>query len=101
MLCMSAKLTDIFMLERMNTWVHPTELVAILLLDHTRSAVMEHLLSHNHTADHTNFSVLYKCNSSIDTSIIESLLISKLKPCLNNGTSIALNIFNSSYIVCI
>ena len=22
------------MLERMNTWVHPTELVAILLLDH-------------------------------------------------------------------
>ena len=57
---------------------------------------MEHLLSHNHTADHANFSVLYKCNKSIDTSIIESLLISKLKPCLNNGTSIALNIFNSS-----
>ena len=23
-----------FMLERMNTWTHPTELVAILLLDH-------------------------------------------------------------------
>ena len=60
------------------------------------SAVMEHLLSHNHIADHANFSVLYKCNSSIDTSIIESLLISKLKPCLNDGTSIALNIFNSS-----
>ena len=34
MLFMSAKLTDIFMLERMITWVHPTELVAILLLDH-------------------------------------------------------------------
>ena len=48
---------------------------------------MKHLLSHNHTADHANFS---------DTSIIESFLISKLKPCLNNGTSIALNIFNSS-----
>ena len=60
------------------------------------SAVMEHLLSHNHTADQANFSVLCKCNKSIDTSIIESLLISKLKPCLNNGTSIALNIFNSS-----
>ena len=61
-----------------------------------RSAVMEHLLSHNHIADHDNFSVLYKCNKSIDTSIIEPLLISKLKPCFNNGTSIALNIFNSS-----
>ena len=35
-----------------------------------RSTVMEHLLSHNHTADHANFSVLYKCNKSIDTSII-------------------------------
>ena len=58
-----------------------------------RSAVMEHLLSHNHTADHANFSVLYKCNKSIGTSIIESLLISNLKPYLNNGTSIALNIF--------
>ena len=61
-----------------------------------RSAVMKHLLCHNHTADHANFSVLYKFNKSIDTSIIESLLIPKLKPCLNNGTSIALNIFNSS-----
>ena len=32
----------------------------------------------------------------INTSTIESLLISKLKLCLSNGTSIALNIFNSS-----
>ena len=61
-----------------------------------RSAVMEHLLSDTHTADQANFSVLNKCNKSVDTSIIESLLISKLKPCLNNGTSIASNIFNSS-----
>ena len=61
-----------------------------------RSAVMEHLLNHDHPADHDNFSVLYKYNNSIDTSIIESLLISKLKPCLNNGTSITLNIFNNS-----
>ena len=57
---------------------------------------MEHPLSHNHIADQANFSVLYKCYRSIDTSIIVSLLISKLKPCLNNGTSIALNIFDSS-----
>ena len=57
---------------------------------------MEHLLSRNHTADQANFSVLYKFNKSIDTSIIESLLISKLKTCLNNGISIALNTFNSS-----
>ena len=57
---------------------------------------MEYLLSHNHTTDQDNFLALLKCNRSIDTSIIESLLISKLKPCLNNGTSIALNIFNSS-----
>ena len=48
---------------------------------------MEHLLSHKHAADQANFSVLYKCNKSIDTSIIESLLIFKLKPCLNNGSS--------------
>ena len=36
----------------------------------------------------------------MDTSIIESSLISKLKPCLNNGTSIALNILiiHSLYI---
>ena len=57
---------------------------------------MEYLLSHNHTADQDNFSALFKCNRSIDTSNIESLLISKLKPCLNNGTSITLNIFNGS-----
>ena len=38
-----------------------------------RSAVMEHLLNHNHSADHDNFSVLYKFNNSIDTSIIEPL----------------------------
>ena len=31
-----------------------------------RSAVIEHLLSHNHTADHANFSVLYKCNKSMN-----------------------------------
>ena len=57
---------------------------------------MEHLVSNNHTADQNNFSVLYKCNNSIDTGIIESLLISKLKLCLNSGTSLALNIFNNS-----
>ena len=57
---------------------------------------MEHLVSNNHTADQNNFSVLFKCNNSIDTGIIESLLISKLKPCLNSGTSLALNIFNNS-----
>ena len=79
----------------MKTWLHPTELVAILLFG-SRSAVMEQLLSHNHTADQANFSVLYKFNKSIDTSIIESLLISKLKTFLNNGISIALNTFNSS-----
>ena len=61
-----------------------------------RSTIMEHLVSYNHTADQNNFSVLYKCNNSIDTGIIESLLISKLKPCLNSGTSLALNIFNNS-----
>ena len=61
-----------------------------------RSTIMEHLVSNNHTADQNNFSVLYKCNNSIDTGIIESLLISKLKPCLNSGTSLALNIFHNS-----
>ena len=44
-----------------------------------RSAIMEHLVSNNHTADQNNFSVLFKCNNSIDTGIIESLLLSKLK----------------------
>ena len=61
-----------------------------------RSTIMEHLVSNNHTADQNNFTVLYKCNNSIDTGIIESLLISKLKPCFNSGTSLALNIFNNS-----
>ena len=61
-----------------------------------RSTIMEHLVSNSHTANQNNFSVLYKCNNSIDTGIIESLLISKLKPCLNSGTSLALNIFNNS-----
>ena len=42
-----------------------------------RSAVMEHLLNHNHMVDYDNCSILYKCISSIETSIIESLLISK------------------------
>ena len=37
------------------------------------SAMVEHLLSHNHYADQANFSVLYKCNKSIDNSIIKSL----------------------------
>ena len=61
----------------------------------SRSAVIEHLLCHNHLEERNNFSVLHKCYNSIDTTIIESLIISKLKPCLNNGTSIALNIFNN------
>ena len=65
----------------MNTWVHPIKLDPILQLDHALHAVMEHLMNHNHPANHDNFSVLYKCNNSIDTSIIESLLIFKLKPC--------------------
>ena len=56
-----------------------------------------HLLNHNHLASYNNFSVLYKCNDSIDTSIIELFLISKLKPCLNNGISLALIIYNNSY----
>ena len=96
MLFMLAKLVDLHFYVRKNDHLGTSYRTGCNITIGPRSAVQEHLLSHNHTADHANFSVLYKRNKSIDTSIIQSLLISKLKPCLYNGTSIALNICNSS-----
>ena len=67
----------------MNTWANLTELVPNFTIK-LCFAVMEHLLNHNYSAKHINFSIVYKCNNSIGTCITESLLISKLKLFLNN-----------------
>ena len=56
---------------RKNEHLHTSYRTGSNITNGPHSAVMVHLLNHNHLADHNNFSALYKCNNSTETSIFE------------------------------
>ena len=58
------------------------------------SAIMEHHCNTNHRISTNQFEILSKCpNNLYDLRTIESLYITKLKPNLNSGLPIDLEIF--------
>ena len=51
------------------------------------SNIREHSLRNNHPMSHNDFSIITKCNSPIDTRIMESLTIKLTKPTINDSNS--------------
>ena len=83
--CMLVKLADIYTREPQNMGV--SSKTGNKLSVSQMSAVLTHHHLSGHNFSDSDFTILTSGNSKFDLEMRESLLISKLKPILNNNTS--------------
>ena len=83
--CMLVKHADIYTRESQNIWEFRPKLEISFVSQ--MSAVLTHQNLSKHTISDSDFTILTSGNSKFDLEIRESLLISKLKPILNNNIS--------------
>ena len=83
--CMLVKHPDIYTRESQNMGV--SSKTGNKLSVSQMSAVLTHHHLYKHTISDSDFTILTSGNSKFDLEMRESLLISKLKPILNNNIS--------------
>ena len=85
--CMLVKHADIYTCTRISEHMRVSSKTGNKLSVSQMSAVLTHHHLSKHTISDSDFTILTSGNSKFDLEMRESLLISKLKPILNNNIS--------------